>query len=629
MRLSPLPRKFSAEADNQAYKSHFLGKLGIYMTHITPHEFLRNHTLLFDGAMGTYLAQQFRSFATKCEQLNIDSPERVLAVHRAYILAGANALKTNTFGANRRLLDCDEKYLRRIITAGWQLAEQAASETPADRPAPFIFADIGPIPTHDDNERMAEYREIVDIFIELGCQCFLFETFATAADLPKLAAYIKAKLPQAFIITSFAVQPDGFTVSGESGTALFSAMQDSPVDAVGFNCVSGPYHLRELIKNLPHTNRKLLSVMPNAGYPTVLSNRTHFGSNPAYFAEQISQIAALGAKIVGGCCGTTPEHIAAIADTLAQMPLSSDTAREEHITQAKPQPQPNHFRQKAENGGKLLAVELEPPANVDLAGFMQKAELLKANGVDIITVPDCPIGRARMDSSLLACKLKRELGVDVLPHLTCRDRNLNAIKALLLGLSAENVNNVLIITGDPIPTAERDEIKSVFNFNSRMLARYISSLNDSELVTPFYICGALNINALNFDVQLRLAQEKIAGGVQMLLTQPVLSQQAYDNLLRAKQELPVKILAGIMPVMSHRNAMFMNNEVAGITVCQEICDLYADKTKDEGRALAVKISTQIAKAVLPHADGLYMISPFNRVDVIADICENLRAETAI
>lgn len=200
---------------------------------------------------------------------------------------------------------------------------------------------------------------------------------------------------------------------------------------------------------------------------------------------------------------------------------------------------------------------------------------------------------------------------------------------MLLGLSAENVNNVLIITGDPIPTAERDEIKSVFNFNSRMLARYISSLNNSELVTPFYICGALNINALNFDVQLRLAQEKIAGGVQMLLTQPVLSQQAYDNLLRAKQELPVKILAGIMPVMSHRNAMFMNNEVAGITVCQEICDLYADKTKDEGRALAVKISTQIAKAVLPYADGLYMISPFNRVDVIADICENLRAETAI
>lgn len=590
----------------------------------TIREFLHNHTLLFDGAMGTYLAQQFRSFATKCEQLNIDAPERVLAVHRAYLLAGANAVKTNTFGANRAALACTGDDLRRVITAGWQLANRAAAEVGTNA---YIFADIGPIPPEAACDTAAAYREIIDIFIELGCTNFLFETFPGADGLADIAAYIKSQLADAFIITSFAVQPDGFTVTGESGATLYAAMQDSPVDAVGFNCVSGPYHLKEYIKTLP-TGRKLLSVMPNAGYPTVISNRTHFGSNPAYFADQIVQIATLGAKIVGGCCGTTPEHIAAIADAvdlaapISESPITPTPA-------AKAQPLPNHFRTKAEAGQKLIAVELEPPAAPDMQTFMQKAEVLKSCGVDIITVPDCPIGRARMDSSLLACKLKRELNVDVLPHLTCRDRNLNAIKALLLGLSAENVNNVLIITGDPIPTAQRDEIKSVFNFNSRMLARYIHSLNYSELTTPFYICGALNVNALNFDVQLKLAQEKIAGGVQMLLTQPILSEEAFNNLIRAKQELPAKILAGIMPVMSHRNAMFMNNEVAGITVCPEICALYEGKTRDEGRALAVRIGTEIAKAALPHADGLYMISPFNRVDVIADICENLHAETGV
>lgn len=591
------------------------------MTNHTPHDFLQNSTLLFDGAMGTYLAQQFRSFATKCEQLNIDAPERILAVHRAYLLAGANAVKTNTFGANRQMLGCDATQLRDIITAGWQLANRAAAET---NPSAFIFADIGPIPVQG-GATADDYREIVDIFISLGCRCFLFETFAAADNLAEIATYIKSQVPDSFIITSFAVQPDGFTVNGESGAALYAAMQSAPVDAVGFNCVSGPYHLKEYIKTLPLA-RHLLSVMPNAGYPTVISHRTHFGSNPAYFADQICQIAALGAKIIGGCCGTTPEHITAIAEALEKADHTEASSTTQVGTTTKPQPLPNHFRQKAEAGQKLLAVELEPPANPELSVFMQKAEVLKNCGVDIITVPDCPIGRARMDSSLLACKLKRELNVDVLPHLTCRDRNLNATKALLLGISAENVNNVLIITGDPIPTAERDEIKSVFNFNSRMLARYIHSLNQSELTTPFYICGALNVNALNFDVQLKLAQQKIEGGVQMLLTQPILSREAFNNLLRAKQELPAKILAGIMPVMSHRNAMFMNNEVAGITVCPEICALYEGKTKEEGRALAVKIGTEIARATLPHADGLYIISPFNRVDVIADICENLHAE---
>lgn len=598
------------------------------MQKTSPRQFLRDNILLFDGAMGTYLAQQFRSFEAKCEQLNISAPERILSIHKAYILAGANAIKTNTFGANRQLLACDHAQMRAVIEAGWRLAEQAAAAAPG-RERPFIFADIGPIPPHDKADLTAEYCEIADIFLSLGAENFLFETFSDDKELPAVAAHIREQAPQAFIITSFAVQPDGFTLAGASGGALFADMQQAPVDAVGFNCVSGPYHLKEYIKNLPELGSKLLSVMPNAGYPTVISNRTHFGSNPAYFAGQLSEIAALGAKIIGGCCGTTPEHIAAIAEALAKQQPAPSATLPTQAAAAKPQPLLNRFYQKAQSGAKLLAVELEPPADVNLPAFMSKAGLLKQLGVDIITVPDCPIGRARMDSSLLACKLKRELGVDVLPHLTCRDRNLNAIKALLLALSVENINNVLIVTGDPIPTAERDEIKSVFNFNSRMLAKFISNLNANELVTPFHICGALNVNALNFDIQLKLAEEKIVGGVQMLLTQPVHSEQALKNLIRARERLDARILAGIMPVMSHRNACFMNNEIAGIRVCPELCSLYEGKTKEEARALAVSTSAAIAKAVLPHADGLYMISPFNRVDVIADICEELRGAGAL
>lgn len=606
---------------------------------LTVREYLQNNILLFDGAMGTYLNQLSHGALAggdACELANLQQPEMVLQAHRDYLNAGAMALKTNTFGLNQQLPGLEKNLLRRIVEAGWQLANQAAAEQPAGR-RPFVFADFGPLLNQEQS--LAAVQGLIDLFLQLGAENFLFETFSSDRGLAELTAYIKQRCPQAFIICSFAVQPDGYTRAGRFGADLLAAVGgEGQVDAVGFNCVSGPYHLRRYLQAqrlLPAAkDNKLLSVMPNAGYPTVINNRTFFSNSPEYYASQLGRLAELGVRILGGCCGTAPEHIAATADVLAQLKQQQAGSRAEvKLAEQKTGEDmtsihlPNHFRQKAERGQRLLAVELEPPQDVNLPLFMQKAKILQQAGVDIITVPDCPIGRARMDSSLLACKLHRELGVDVLPHMTCRDRNLNAIKALLLGLSVEGVNNVLIVTGDPIPTAERDEIKSVFNFNSRMLARYISNLNESALLTPFYICGALNLNARNFDVQLRLAQEKISGGVQMFLTQPVLSEQAAKNLRRAHQELDAKILAGIMPVVSYRNACFMNNEVAGINVEDELVRRYKDKTPEQARELAVSVSCRIMRGVAAICDGYYMIPPFNRVDIICDIlqeCADLR-----
>ncbi len=598
---------------------------------ISVRDYLQHNVLLFDGAMGTYLGQISHDIAENgepCELANLHQPDMVLQVHKAYVQAGAMALKTNTFGLNQQLPGLSADQIGQIISRGWQLACQAAEFALPGRPAPFIFADFGPLSALEP-DKVAWSKGLVDSFLELGAENFLFETFSDEQGLAELAAYVKQQCPQAFIIASFAVQPDGYTRTGRFGADLLAAVrQIAQIDAVGFNCVSGPYHLRRYLQSqqlLPAANEdKLLSIMPNAGYPTVINNRSFFSNSPEYYAGQLGQIAQQGVRILGGCCGTTPEHIAAVAQVLAQQSKNEDDAQKvtgQSVSMVS-QPLVNHFRQKAEaNKRRLLAVELEPPQDVNLPLFMQKAQILQQAGVDIITVPDCPIGRARMDSSLLACKLHRELGVDVLPHMTCRDRNLNAIKALLLGLSVEGVNNVLIVTGDPIPTAERDEIKSVFNFNSRMLARFISNLNESTLLTPFYICGALNLNVRNFDVQLRLAQEKIAGGVQMFLTQPVLSEQAALNLRRAYQELDAKILAGIMPVVSYRNACFMNNEVAGISVDEAIVQQYKDKTPEQARALAVELSCRIMRGVADFSNGYYMIPPFNRVDIICDILQ--------
>lgn len=268
-------------------------------------------------------------------------------------------------------------------------------------------------------------------------------------------------------------------------------------------------------------------------------------------------------------------------------------------------------------------MELDPPADDDLSFFTKGVVELQQAGADIVTIADCPVGRPRADSSLLACKVRRELGVEPLPHMACRDRNLNATKALLLGLSMEGVHNVLLVTGDPVPAEDRSEVKSVFNFNSRKLARYVSTLNE-QLTTPFRIFGALNLNAHNFDVQLRLAVEKEECGMSGFLTQPVLSAEALENLKKARSVLKGKILGGIFPVVSHRNACFLNNEISGMRVCDEIIRLYEGRDREEAEHLAVTISARIAQEISPYTDGFYLMTPFRRVALMTRIMEELK-----
>jgi len=335
------------------------------------------------------------------------------------------------------------------------------------------------------------------------------------------------------------------------------------------------------------------------------------------------QIVRSGASIIGGCCGTTPEHIRLTAQAIRSLSLEAASAAPASAPQ-KRAPAPNPLSERLESGQKIIAVELDPPADDDLSFFMEGVKTLRDCGADAITIADCPVGRPRADSSLLACKIRRELGVEPLPHLTCRDRNLNATKALLLGLSMEGVHNVLLVTGDPVPTAERDEVKSVFNFNSRKLAQYVSTLNAEVLTTPFRIFGALNLNAVNFDRQLALAQEKEACGVTGFLTQPVLSHEALENLRKARSVLRGKILGGIFPVVSHRNACFLNNEISGMHVCDEIVRLYEHLSREESEDLAVRISREVARAIAPYTDGYYLMTPFKRVSLMARILRELR-----
>ena len=573
--------------------------------------------LLFDGAMGTYFASLPDRAEERCERACLDHPEEVRAIHRAYLEAGCRAVKTNTFSVGADLAQGDENLAEEIINAACRLAQEEASAFDA-----YVFADLGPAPEDSTLSPGDNYCRQADWFLDRGIRHFLVETLPSDDGIPELARHLKARCPEAYLIISFAVGPGGTTRYGVSGAELYRRAAALPeVDAVGFNCVSGPHHLLEYIQTL-YPVEKPLSVMPNAGYPTVLGRRTVYHGAPEYFGQKLAQIAQAGAAIVGGCCGTTPAHIAQAKRALESTPALSVPAVPAGAKERRA-PDANTLAEKLNSGRRVIAVELDPPVDDNITPFLDGVRVLRDAGADAITIADCPIGRPRADSSLLACKIHRELGVEPLPHMTCRDRNLNATKALLLGLSMEGVHNVLLVTGDPIPTEDRDEVKSVFNFNSRKLARYVSGLNE-QLSTPFQIFGALNVNAKNFDMQLKMAREKEGNGVAGFLTQPVLSQEALDNLKRARESLNGKILGGIFPIVSYRNACFLNNEIAGMRVCDEIIELYRDKDRDEAEALAAAISARVAREITPYTDGLYIMTPFRRVALVSRIIQNIQ-----
>lgn len=584
---------------------------------------LAQRPLLFDGGMGTYYKAKP---GQECEQANLTDPDGILAVHRAYLAAGADAIKTNTFSLPR-LAAAQQPGWEQLADAGWQLAAKAAGETGA-----AVFADLGPAPDTENLPAEQVYLAVAKRFALLGARNFLFETLSTEEGVLEAIRALKQTVPEAFVLVSFAVLPDGYTREGRYCAELVRRMaQSGVVDAVGLNCVSAPGAMRALVQQLGDAGLPL-SVMPNAGYPVVARAQVRYQGKPEYFARELSRLAAEGVRILGGCCGTTPQHIAALRTALDALPEALPAApAAKPAAVAKPVVETDDaFLRKLRTGQRVIAVELDSPKDADLTAYLEGARRLQAAGADLLTIADCPIARARMDSSLVACRVHRELGMNVLPHMTCRDRNLNATKALLLGLYAEGVREVLAITGDPIPTAERDEVKNVYQFNSRKLAQYIVSLagEGREMPSPITVFGALNLNARNFEVELRRAAEKLENGMSGFLTQPLLSVQAVENLKKTRETLGerAKILAGILPVVSQRNAIFMENEVNGIHVDEAIIQKFEGLDRTAGEELGLEVSVQAAKAATPYADGFYLMTPFNRVALMERLIARLRTE---
>lgn len=559
----------------------------------------------FDGAFGTYYNEMFTS-GEPCELANLRYSKRVLQIHKAYIEAGVHAIKTNTFGANYTLSP-EESVIRDVLTQGYQIACEAALETNVS-----VYCDIGYI---DGEQQLEEYKRNVDVFLSLGAKNFIFETLQEYEPLPEVISYLRRKEPSANIIVSFSVSQDGYTKKGYFyKTLLTQAAKDA--DIVGLNCQCGPAHLYQLIAKLDLSEYPRFSAMPNAGYPQAVNGRTVYSNNLDYYAQKLLQIAALGVNVIGGCCGTTPEHLKKVIEgeiPLAEVMPQASEPRGETVT--------NKLLELLKSGKKLLAVEIDPPADTDISFLLHGAQMAKNAGADAITVADSPLSRSRADSMMLAAKVKRDVDIEVIPHLSCRDRNDIAIRSALLGGNIEHVNNILVITGDPLPCGHT----GVFSFNSFTLMNFIQTLNQEVFSgNPYTVCGALNVNAQNFDAELKRAEKKIASGAKALFTQPIFSMEAAEHFRKAKEVLNCYLFAGILPIAGWKNALFLNNEVSGIDIPAELIERLKEMKPEDVKREVVAYSMSFVRSVYSEADGFYIMTPLKKIDFVAELLSEIR-----
>lgn len=578
---------------------------------------LKDQKLLFDGAFGTYYAQLYNTKELP-ELANTKHSERVCEIHKEYIEAGAQIIRTNTFASNTVSLDREWDAVQENIRQAYRLAKKAAEASDT-----YIAADIGQIPCDSQADREMIFKEYVEIcrtFLEEGAEIFVFETFSDVEDIRKAIEFIGDK---AFIIVQFSVNQFGYSHSGLSARKLIQRAENIEwIDAVGFNCGVGPGHMQQILKSLAFSGKKLLTALPNAGYPQVVSNRMIFDNrNMDYFVSKISDIATDGADIVGGCCGTTPEYIRRMKEmvlfTQREKPVSVDTPKRDSV----PKADCSFFAGKT--GKKLIAVELAPPLGSDDEILMDAAHFLRKSGVDVLTFPDSPSGRTRADSILMAEKVARETGMCVMPHICCRDKNAIAMRSQLLGAYINHIHNFLVITGDPIPSMVRSSVKSVFNFDSVGLMRIMNDMNEDQFAaSSIWYGGAINQGRRNLEVEIGRVKKKMEAGATFFLTQPVSTKDGAERVRRIKQETGARILCGIMPFVSLKNAIFMKNEMTGIDVTDEVLSRFrADMTREEGEQAGILLAKEMMAITEDFADGYYFSFPFNRVYMLEKILQ--------
>lgn len=589
-------------------------------------EYLKKSKLIADGSFGTYYSQKYKTVDIP-EYANITAPQRISEIHTEYINSGAKLIRTNTFASNTYSLDCSIEQVKENIKAAYKIAKEAVEQSGKEI---FIAGNIGPVPAvfQPDFEAVEEeYYQIAKTFIDEGADILCFETFTQSEHIMPAIKRIKEEC-NPFIIVQFCVNQYGYSEAGESAERLVSETAFSKcVDAVGLNCGVGPAHMQQILSRINLNNNCFVTAMPNAGYPLLVRNRVKYADNPIYFASKVNDMALLGADIIGGCCGTTPDYIREVAKTVDLTPTVKSDETSANNENEKPVIKKSFFRNAdgTIKDKKLIAVELAPPFGADDKKLLEAAHMLKGLGVDVLTFPDSPSGRTRIDSVLMAQKVKNVTGFEVMPHICCRDKNAIAMRSTFLGASINDINNFLIITGDPIPVMARQVVKSVFNFDSVGLMRIADEMNSEALKdSPLTYGGAINQSRRRIESEIKRVQKKMEAGAEFFLTQPVFTAEDAERLRRVKEETGARILCGIMPLVSRKNALFMKNEISGVNVTDEVIERYPENAdREDGENVGVELAKEMIAATRDFADGYYFSFPFNRTYLLKRIIQEV------
>jgi len=610
-----------------------------------------SHVYLFDGAMGTMLYSK-GFFINRCyDELNLRDPEAVLAVHKLYVKAGAEILETNTYGANRvklRAFGIDDE-LKDINARAVEIARKAAGDSV------YVSGSMGPLgiriepygPTSIDETR-AYFREQAAALLEGGVDLFTLETFSDLTEIEQAILAVKdvCSLP---IVAQVTIGPDGQTIYGASAATIGQRLGVSGADVIGLNCSVGPDVMLDAIEELAASSGKKVSCQPNAGLPRDVNGRQMYMASPDYMAKYAKRLIQRGAKYIGGCCGTTPEHIKMMAD--AVRPLSP--RRHFVIVEARPdQPtpeskgvQPVPMEKRSNWGRKIKArefvttIEITPPKGPDPTAMLAGIRQIRDAGVDAVNVPDGPRAQNRMGAIAVAVLVQQQVGIETVLHYCCRDRNLLGMHSDLLGCAALGLRNLLLITGDPPKMGPYPDATAVFDIDSIGLTNMVSLLNRGLDLggnpfgqpTTFTVGVGVNPGHLDLEYELGRFDWKLKAGAEYAITQPVFDVEQLEHFLARIEHFRVPVVAGIWPLLSYRNAQFMNNEVPGVSVPDAVMErmrIASEKSKEHGLQEGVAIARETLVRVREQVAGVQVSAPLGRIDLALRVFEGLVSQQA-
>ncbi|GLF90984.1 bifunctional homocysteine S-methyltransferase/5,10-methylenetetrahydrofolate reductase [Bacillus safensis] len=589
---------------------------------------LQNRVLIADGAMGTLL---YSYGIDRCfEELNLSKEDEVKRVHEAYVQAGADIIQTNTYGANYIKLSRYglEEEAKRINTKAVQIAKAAAGSA-------YVLGTIGGIRTFNKNAYSIEeikrsFREQLYILLNEEPDGLLLETYYDIEEA-KAVLQIARKETSLPIVMNVSMHEQGVLQDGTPLKDGLTELSSLGADVVGINCRLGPYHMIQALEGVPLLENSHLSVYPNSSLPSLEEGRLVYDTDNDYFRKSALEFRNQGARIIGGCCGTTPQHISAMAEAVKDLaPITEKEVKvfkEEIISIQDQRTEPGLDELAVKK--RTIIVELDPPKKLNFEKFLVAANELKSAGIDALTLADNSLATPRISNVACGALLKQQLDMRSLVHITCRDRNLIGLQSHLMGLDTLGLTDILAITGDPSKIGDFPGATSVYDLTSFDLIRLIKQFNEGLSFsgkplgkkTNFSVAGAFNPNVRHIDKAVKRLEKKIEYGADYFISQPVYSEEQLVKIHEESRHLDKPIYIGIMPLTSSRNAEFIHHEIPGIKLSDSIRDIMAKagEDKEKQRAEGLAIARSLLDTACELFNGIYLITPFLRSDLTAEL----------